>query len=397
MNTKRAIQLRRIGAAWLAAALGLSALVGCANGSGSDSNTASNTIKIGVNYEQSGAVATYGKDSVDGIKMAIEEVNAAGGVDGKKVELVIYDTKSDLAEATTLATKLMTQDKVVAILGPATSGSFKATIPVANQNKVPVVSGSATADDVTVGPSGVQEYAFRTCFNDSFQGTAAANYAAKTLNAKTAVIIKDNSSDYAIGLARNFTTTFTAGGGKIVGEEAYVAGDTDFNAILTRARGLQFDVIYLPGYYQEAGLIIKAARELGITAPVLGPDGFDSPDLLELGGAAALNNVYFTNHYSSLDQDPNVITFIGAFKDKFGKDPNAFNALGYDTANFVIDAIKRADTPTGEAIKKALEETKDFPAVTGTLSVDENHNPVKAIVVIGLTNGVQASSEKISA
>lgn len=389
--------MKRITMGLLGAAAAMALLAGCSTGSGSGAAADPDTIKIGVNYELSGAVATYGQASVQGIEMALEEINAAGGIKGKKVELVSYDNKSEPAEATTLATKLMTQDKVLAIIGPATSGGFKATIPVALKNKVPVVSGSATADDVTVDASGVKEYAFRTCFNDSFQGTAMADYASKSLGAKTVMIIKDNSSDYAKGLAENFKKTFTGAGGSIVGEEAYVAGDTDFNAVLTRVKGQQFDAIYLPGYYQEAGLIIKAARALGITAPVLGGDGFDSPDLLKLGGAAALNNVYFTNHYSSLDEDPKVVKFIADFKAKYNEEPNAFHALGYDTAKFVADAIGRASAFSGEAVKDALAQTKDFEAVTGKLSVDENHNPVKAIVVVGLKDGVQATSEKTSA
>lgn len=389
------MQMKRTITGVLAAVIGLALLPGC-SGSQSTGGAEPSVIKIGINYELSGAVATYGQASVKGIEMAVEEINAAGGVKGKKVELVSYDNKSEPAEATTLATKLMTQDKVLAIIGPATSGGFKATVPVALKNKVPVVSGSATADDVTVDASGVKEYAFRTCFNDSFQGTAMANYAAKNLSAKSVLIIKDSSSDYAKGLAENFKKTFTAAGGTIVGEEAYVAGDTDFNAILTRVKGQQFDAIYLPGYYQEAGLIIKAARALGITTPVLGGDGFDSPDLLKLGGAAALNNVYFTNHYSSLDKDPKVVKFIADFKTKYGEEPNAFHALGYDTAKFVVDAIGRSSALNGEAVKTALAETKDFEAVTGKLSVDANHNPIKAIVVIGLKDGVQATSEKVS-
>lgn len=389
--------MKRITMGLLAAAAAMSLLAGCSAGSDSGAAADPDTIKIGVNYELSGAVATYGQASVRGIEMALEEINAAGGIKGKQVELVSYDNKSEPAEATTLATKLMTQDKVLAVIGPATSGGFKATIPVALKNKVPVVSGSATADDVTVDASGVKEYAFRTCFNDSFQGTAMADYASNSLGAKTVMIIKDNSSDYAKGLAENFKKTFTGAGGSIVGEEAYVAGDTDFNAVLTRVKGQQFDAIYLPGYYQEAGLIIKAARALGITAPVLGGDGFDSPDLLKLGGAAALNNVYFTNHYSSLDEDPKVVKFIADFKSKYNEEPNAFHALGYDTAKFVADAIERASAFSGEAVKDALAQTKDFEAVTGKLSVDENHNPVKAIVVVGLKDGVQATSEKTSA
>lgn len=378
----------------VAAIAGLALIAGCSSGTTGD---ASSTIKIGLNYELSGAVATYGQASVQGIELAAEEINAAGGINGKKIELVKYDNKSEGAEATTLATKLMSSDKVVAVIGPATSGNFKATIPVALKNKIPVVSGSATADDVTVDASGaVKEYAFRTCFNDSFQGTAMANFALKKFNAKRALIYKDTSSDYSKGLAENFTKTFTAAGGTIAGEEAYVTGDTDFKATLTRIKGQSFDVLYVPGYYNEAGLLIKQARELGITSPILGGDGFDSPKLKELGGAAALNDVYYTNHYSSLDKDPKVTAFIEAFKKKYNTAPNAFHALGYDTLKFVADAIKRATAVDGESIKNAMASTKDFAGVTGTFSVDAQHNPVKAIVVIALKNGDEASSEKVS-
>ena len=353
-------------------------------------------IKIGINYELSGEVATYGQSSVDGIELAIEQVNAAGGINGKKITAIKYDNKSEPDQATTLANKLIVQDKVIAILGPATSGSFKAEIPVANKNKVPVASGSATADDVTVTSAGVQEYAFRVCFSDSFQGTVMASFALNNLSAKSAVIIMDSSSDYGKGLAKNFKDTFVAAGGTIVAEEAFVAKDTDFNAILTKIKGQAFDVIYIPGYYNEAGLIIKQARAQGINAPILGADGFDSPTLLELAGASALNDVYFTNHYSSLDKDPAVVKFIADFKAKYNKEPDAFNALGYDLAKFMIDAIGRAESYSGEAVKNALETTKGFVGVTGTLSVDENHNPVKSIVVIGLKDGVQDSSLKVN-
>jgi len=363
---------------------------GCTN-----TATTGDTIKVGVNYELSGGVATYGQSSVNGIELAINEINAAGGVNGKQIELVKYDTKSEPAEATSLATKLMTQDKVVAVLGPATSGPFKATIPVAIGNKVPVVSGSATADDVTVDKSGVKEYAFRICFSDSYQGTAMATFAKDNLSAKKAVVILDSSSDYGKGLAENFEKTFTAGGGTIAAKESYVAKDTDFNAILTSIKGKEFDVIFIPGYYQEAGLIIKQARALGINAPVLGADGFDSPTLLELAGAEALNKVYYSNHYSSLDKDPVVTKFITDYKAKYGKEPDAFNALGYDVAKFVADGIKRAEKVDGPSVKTALAATKDFVGVTGSFSVDENHNPVKAIVVIGLTNGVPSSTVRV--
>ena len=352
-------------------------------------------ILIGVNYELSGGVATYGQSSVEGIEMAVKEINEAGGVNGKQIKLIKYDNKSEPSEATTLANKLMTQDKVIAILGPATSGSFKAEIPVAIKNKIPVVSGSATADDVTVDASGVKEYAFRICFNDSYQGVAMANFALNNLSAEKAVVIMDSSSDYGKGLAENFTNKFKEEGGAIVAQESYVAGDTDFNAILTSIKGMDFDVIFIPGYYNEAGLIIKQARTLGITAPILGADGFDSPTLLELAGAEALNEVYYTNHYSSLDKDPLVIEFISNFKEEYNKEPDAFNALGYDLAKFVADGISRAESLTGEALKDALEATTNFVGVTGSFSIDENHNPVKSIVVIELKDGVQHSSIKV--
>lgn len=389
--------MKRTLAALSGAVVSLALLAGCGGGSGSGS-AQGDTIKIGVSYELSGAVATYGDDSVKGIEMAIEEINAAGGINGKQIEEVKYDTKSEPAEATTLATKLMTQDKVVTIIGPATSGSFKATIPVANQNKVPVVSGSATANDVTVSNGQLQEYAFRTCFSDSYQGSAMANFASEKLSAKTAVVIKDNSSDYAKGLSENFQSTFTDNGGQILGEESYVAGDTDFQAILTRIKSQQFDVIYLPGYYSEVGLIVKQARDMGITAPILGGDGFDSPKLLELGGAEALNDVYFTNHYSAIDTDKVVQDFIANFKAKYGTDPGAFSALGYDTAYFVAQAVENAEELTGESVKAAMESTQDFSGVTGEFSVDpETHEPIKTALVIKLVNGEQASVDKATA
>lgn len=356
--------------------------------------TNENEIKVGVNYELSGSVASYGQSSVDGIELAIDEINESGGVDGKKIVLVKYDNKSEPAEATTLANKLITQDKVVAILGPATSGSFMAEIPVGMKNKIPVISGSATADEVTVDASGVKDYAFRICFSDSYQGTGMANYALNNLSSQKAVVIMDSSSDYGKGLSENFIKTFEDAGGTIVAQESYVEGDTDFNAILTSIKGKEFDVIFIPGYYEEAGLIIKQARAQGIDVPVLGADGFDSPDLFDLAGADALNDVYFSNHYSSLDEDPLVVDFIEDFKTKYNRDPDAFNALGYDAAKFLVDGIKRADKVDGESIKNALEATTNFEGVTGSFSIDENHNPVKAIVVIGLKDGEQHTSER---
>lgn len=371
-------------------ALTLTLISGC----GGSANA--NEIKIGINYELTGEVASYGQASVDGIELAIDEINAAGGIDGKKIVAKKYDNKSDKSQATTLATKLMTQDKVVAVLGPATSGAFKATIPEAIKNKVVVASGSATSDEVTVDENGVKEYAFRICFTDSYQGTAMANYALNNMKQTKAVVIMDNGSDYAKGLAANFTTTFEAGGGEVVATEAFVAGDTDFNAILTKIKGQDFGVIFIPGYYEEAGLIIRQAREQGIDTPILGADGFGAPELTELAGADALNNVFFSSHFSSLDKDPSVTGFIESFKTKHGKEPDQFAALGYDLAMFLADGIKRAGSTDTVAIKDALASTKDFVGITGSFSMDENHNPVKAVVVVGIENGVHATSERVA-
>jgi len=382
---------------WLVAgAMSFSALAGCSASptSGGTSAAAATSIKIGLNFELSGDVASYGQAEAQGAEMAAEEINAAGGINGKKVEIVKYDDKSDTAEATTLATKLMTQDKVLTVIGPATSSGMKAQIPVATKNSVPIISGSATADDLTFANGKVNEFVFRTCFNDSFQGTAMANYAAKKLSAKSAVILKDTSSDYAKGLADAFDKTFKANGGTIVDTQAYVAKQTDFNAVLTKFKGEQFDVIYLPGYYAEVGLIIAQARKLGITAPILGGDGYDSPKLSELAGAG-LTDVYFTNHYSSADKDPKVVAFIAAYKKKFNAEPNAFHAMGYDTMMMVADAVKRAKDLTGASIKDALVSTKDFAAVTGTISMDPaTHNPVKSVTFIGYKDGKIAVTEK---
>ena len=368
-------------------------LAGCGNGGGS-----SNEIKIGVNYELTGDVATYGTDSVKGIEMAINEINDAGGVIGKKIRLVTFDDKSTVEEAASVAARLMEQERVIACLGPATSGNFKATIPGAQANKVPIISASATANDVTLDTNGnVFDYVFRICFTDSFQGVTMANFAANKLGAHRAAIYKDTSSDYAMGLAESFSQTFEMLGGTITAEVGYVAKDTDFRAVLTGLKSTDFDVLFVPGYYQEAGLIINQAREMGIRVPILGADGFDSPILQELAGDNALSDVFFSNHYSSLDEDPMVTDFIERFAAaNNGESPSAFHALGYDLGRFIVDAIQRADSDNQEAVRNALASTQNFVGVTGSFSVGPDHNPIKSVVVIEMQNGQQVSAEKVA-
>ncbi|MFU0825186.1 ABC transporter substrate-binding protein [Clostridium sp.] len=383
----------------LTALLVTGAVTGCGKSTQSaSSNGGSETIKIGLDYELSGQVATYGQSLVQGIELAFEEINKTGGVLGKQIEAVKVDNKSEPAEAANVASKLATRDKVVAILGPATSGNTKGAAPVAIQNKVPLISASATADDVTVDSNGkVREFIFKTCFSDSFQGVIMANFAYEDLGKKNVVLLVDSASDYSKGLSKSFKETFEKFGGKVLSEEAYQSKDTNFKAVLTNIKGLNPDVIYLPGYYEEVGLIIKQARELGINIPILGGDGYESPKLLELAGKSALNEVYFTNHYSSKDTSSEVVKFQKAFKDKYNKEPDAFNALGYDLAYFCADALKRAGEADPMKLKDALASTKDFKGVTGTITIDENHNPIKSITILQMKDGEQTFLKKLDA
>lgn len=380
----------------LASALVVSSFVGCSKSTATSSKD-SKTIKVGLNYELTGGVATYGQGLVEGIELAVDEINKNGGVLGKQIELVKADNKSDNAESANVASKLAVKDKVVAILGPATSGNTKAAAPIAIQNKVPMISASATADDVTVDSNGkVREYVFKTCFSDSFQGVIMGNFAAQDLGKKKAALLVDSTSDYSKGLAKNFKETFAKFGGQIVTEQAYQAKDTDFKAVLTKIKGSNPDILFLPGYYEEVGLIIKQARELGLNVPVLGGDGYESPKLAELAGKTALNQVYFTNHYSPMDTAPEVKKFRETFKTKYSKEANAFNALGYDLAYFLADGLKRAGEVDSTKLKDALAATKGFKGITGEISIDANHNPVKSITILEMKNGEQTFLKKLA-
>ncbi len=368
---------------------------GCGSGSSSD-YVEPDTIKIGANYELSGAVAQYGQMTMEGIQLAIDEINEAGGINGKQVELVSIDNKSDNNEAKTVATRLATQENVLAILGPATSGAVKATTSVSEQYGVPVVTCSGTADDVTVVDGVVNQYIFRTCFNDSFQGNVMATYVYRDLGLKNTIILSDNSNDYSMGLASTFKSVYETAGGTIVEEENFTAGDKDFSAILTKIKDKEFDAIYLPAYYEEAGLIIKQARAMGIDVPIFGADGYDDSKLNEIAGDDNLNNVFFTGHYSSQDTTPIVVDFVEMYEEKTGEVPNAFNALGYDLAKCVLNACASAEKLTPEDVTTAIAATTDFEGVTGTFSLDENHNPVKSAVIIELVDGVQTFKARVN-
>lgn len=371
-------------------------LAGCGGGDKAKPAATSNEIKIGGNFELTGGVANFGKQTVNGIQLAFKQANASGGVLGKQIVFVLADNKSEPAEATNAITKLITQDKVSAVLGPVTSSNVLATVQVAQDNKIPVLTATGTNEKITVDNGKVRPFAFRSCFIDPFQGRVMANYASKSLKAKTAVIYVDSSSDYSKGLSASFEATFVQNGGKIVAKEAFLQKDQDFKATLTKIKALGADTIFIPAYYEEVGKIVKQARELGITSPLLGTDGWDDPKVVEIAGAAALNNTYFSNHYSSQDKDPNVVKFVEAYKKEYNQEPSALAALGYDSGLLLIDAIKRANSTESVKIKEALEQTKNLQVSTGVITIDSNHNPVKSAVVIEMKDGKQTFKEKVN-
>ncbi len=359
--------------------------------SGCGSNSSSAEIKIGLLNELTGGNATFGASTTNGAKMAIKEANAKGGVLGKQIKAIVADNKSEPSESANGMTKLLTQDKVVAVTGVFASSNAIAASNVVESIKVPFLAVGATNPKVTVDEKSgkVKDYTFRVCFIDPFQGTVGANFALNTLKLKKAVILVDNSSDYSKGLASFFKAAFAKGGGAVLGEEAYLQKDQDFKAILTKAKALNPELIYVPGYYEEVGKIVKQARELGITAPIVGGDGWDSPKLVEVGTAAALNNTYFTNHYSVDDTSAASKAFVDAYKKEYGQAPDAMAVLGYDAANVLIDAIKRAGSTEPAKIREALAATKDFPAITGATTLNATHDAVKSAVIIEMKDGKQ--------
>lgn len=368
----------------------LSIVAGCSQGGdkGGSAQQGGDTIKIGINTELSGAVASYGTNASNGALLAIEEINAAGGVLGKQLEPLSRDCKSVPDEAMSVSAALV-GEKIVAQIGPLTSGNVAGSTPVMMENQIPLLAPAATAVNVTVDEktNKVRDFIFRVCYLDSDQGRRMANFALEDLGVKNAAIFGSTSDDYATGLAKYFKEEFTSKGGTIVAEEGFVNGDKDFRATLTKIKSANPEFIYVPGYYTEVAVLIKQAREMGITCPIGGGDGWDSPDMVSVAGKDALNNTFFTNHYSVEDPDPAIQSFVKAYQAKYNKLPDSFAALGYDAAKLLADAIERAGEADPVKIKEALEATKDFPGITGSMSIDENHNPVKNIVVIEYKDG----------
>ena len=378
----------RLACAVLGATLLGSVFAGCGSKESGD------TIKVGANFELTGNVANYGNATIEGLQLAIEEANEAGGINGKKIELVSVDDKSEAAESINAATKLISDDDVKIIVGPATTGLVLAETQTATDAKVPIIAPCATSPEATVENGKVKPYVFRSCFIDPQQGEVMATFAAKDLKAKTAVIYVDNSSDYSKSLAKVFREKFEAAGGKVVMEEAFLQKDQDFKATLTKLKTANADVMFVPAYYEEVGKIVKQAREMGINSAILGTDGWDDTKVVDIAGADALNNTFFSTHYS--EKDAEVQGFIEAYKKKYNRAPNVFAALGYDAGKMLVDALKRAGSGDTEKIREALEATKDLKVGTGTISMDKNHNPIKTAVILEMKNGEKELKAKIA-
>jgi branched-chain amino acid transport system substrate-binding protein len=331
-----------------------------------------------------GAEASFGISTRNGIELAINQANQGGGVKGKKIAVRVYDDQSKPEEAANAATRLISQDHVRVILGEVASTNSLAMAQKAQPAGVPMISPSSTNPKVTL----VGNYIFRVCFIDPFQGFVMAKFAHDNLKITRAAVLKDQKSDYSLGLTEYFTRKFTEMGGKIVAIEAYAKGDTDFRAQLTAIKGQKPEAIYVPGYYNDVGIVARQARELGIPkkVPLLGGDGWRSEKLFELGGGA-IDGSYFSDHYSPDNPSPNVQKFIADYKSAYGSVPDSLAGLGYDAANVAIAGMRKAPDLSGTAIRDAIAQTKDFPGVAGTISLDENRNAVKPAVVLEVEGG----------
>ena len=357
-------------------------LTGC-NKPSSAPGAGGDTIKVGEFASMTGSEATFGQSSHKGTALAIDDLNAAGGVLGRKFELLMEDDQSQAGQPATVVRKLISRDGVVAILGEVASSRSLEAAPICQQNKIPMISPSSTNPKVTQ----VGDYIFRVCFLDSFQGgKVLTGFANNTLKAKSVAVLTDVKSDYSLGLAKFFEDGFIASGGKIVVKQSYSGGDKDFNAQLTAIKAANPDAIFVPGYYTEAGLIALQARQLGINAPLFGGDGWESSVLTSIGGPA-LEGDYFSTHLAPDVDLPQVKNFVDKFRAKYGETPDSMAALGYDSAMILADAIKRAGTTDGTKVRDALAATKDFHGVTGDITIDENRNASKSAVILTIKNG----------
>jgi len=348
-------------------------------------------IEIGFFGDLSGPTFNFGESAKNGVLMAADEINLGGGIEGRRIDLVIDDDGGSPEKAATLTGKLIDHDKVVAIIGAGTSGNSRAAAPKAQSSKIPLIAPSSTDPAVTQ----VGDYIFRACFVDAFQGEVMARFAFNTLKAKKAAILFDFNSPYGRGLTDYFELSFSKLGGQIVGKLSYTQGDVDFKGQLSTIRSADPDVVYIPGYYGDVAVIAKQARQIGLNQPLLGADGWDAPELWQLGGDA-LNGSFISTHYSVDDPSPAIQRFVHEYKQRYGNlAPDAHAALAYDAMRFLADAITRAHTTAAAQLRDALAQTKDFAGVTGVISIDKDRNAVKPAVVLKLEDARYIYQETI--
>jgi branched-chain amino acid transport system substrate-binding protein len=342
-------------------------------------------VLVGHVASLTGNEATFGDSTDKGIRLAIDEANAKGGVKGKQLQAKTYDDQGKPEEAAIAAERLIVSDKISVLLGEVASSRSLAMAPKADAYHVPMITPSSTNPRVTKDAGKTRPYVFRVCFIDPFQGTVMAKFASEK-GIKKVAVLRDVGNDYSVGLADYFLSKYKELGGAIVDDQSYKAGDQDFKAQLTAIKAKGPEAIYVPGYYTDVALIARQARELGIKAPLMGGDGWDSPKLFEIGGKA-LEGSYFSNHYSYEDPSPRIQDFVKKYKERFGAVPDGLAATGYDAARIAFDAMGRAKELTGEAIREAIEATKGFEGVTGVISIDGDHNAVKPAVVLEIKGG----------
>ncbi len=342
----------------------------------------SNVLLIGEYGSLTGGTATFGQSVHKGVKMATAEINQQGGLLGKQIKVITEDDQSKPEEAKNAILKLIKQNQVKAVIGEVASSRSLAAAPEAQKAKIPMISPASTNPKVTE----VGDYIFRACFIDTFQGEAMAKFAFEKLGLKKVSILKDIKNDYSVGLADFFEKTFKKIGGEIVEVQSYSEGDSDFRAQLTSIKSKNPEGLYIPGYYTEVGLIARQAKELGVSIPLMGGDGWDSSKTLEIGGTA-VNGAYFSNHYAVDDPSPVVQQFIQKFKKEFNEVPDAMAVLGYDSAHLLYDAIKRANSDEPSKIRDALASTQVFAGVSGQIKMDENRNAQKRLVILKIDEG----------
>jgi branched-chain amino acid transport system substrate-binding protein len=342
---------------------------------------AQEVIPVGEFASLTGGNASFGQSSHNGTALAIDEINAAGGLLGKKLELITEDDQSQAGQPATIVRKLISQDKVIAILGEVASSKSLEAAPICQENKIPMISPASTNPKVTE----VGDYIFRVCFIDPFQGTVMGKFALSK-GWKNVAVLTDVKQDYSVGLAEFFVKSFTANGGTIVKEQKYSSGDKDFKAQLTSIKAAKPEAIFVPGYYGEVALIAKQAKLLGIKVPLLGGDGWVGDSLLKVAGKS-LDGSFFSCHFSAKDANPIVQDFVSKYKAKYGQVPDDMAALGYDSAMILANAIKTAGTTDGPKLRDAIAATKDYKAVTGTISLDAQRNATKPAVVLTIGNG----------